>query len=226
MSMFSYEKIADGFVYYKNIYNDPNYIIKKIEDLENKMRPFIEDGSYPFTKSYWDNWDYQDHEGKTLFFCKKAWFPNVNLLEESDQFYQEKKEIALYLFGGLEQAFRHYSTVMYPYAGRNIKGEVDQVSVLKYEKSGYLPEHIDQGISSRVLSVVAYLNDDYDGGEITFTSIGNGGITIKPEAGSAVFFPSNFVGSHTVSEITNGVRYSVPNWYHNRIDKVESDGSE
>ena len=37
-----------------------------------------------------------------------------------------------------------------------------------------------------------YLNDDYDGGEITFTSVGDGGITIKPEAGSAVFFPSNF----------------------------------
>jgi predicted 2-oxoglutarate/Fe(II)-dependent dioxygenase YbiX len=74
--------------------------------------------------------------------------------------------------------------------------------------------------------VVAYLNDDYEGGEITFTSVGSGGITIKPEAGSAVFFPSNFVGSHTISEVKNGTRYAVPNWYHNRLEKVESDGSE
>jgi hypothetical protein len=224
--MFTYEKIADGFVYYKNIYDNPQHIINKIEELENKIKPFIEDGSYPFTQSYWEDWDYDNHDGQKLIFCKKAWFPNVNLLQESDMFYNEKKEISNYLFGGLEQAYKHYSTVVYPYAGRNIKGDVDQVSVLKYEPSGYLPEHIDQGISSRVLSVVAYLNDDYDGGEITFTSIGDGGVTIKPEAGSAVFFPSNFVGSHTISEITRGTRYAVPNWYHNRIDKVESDGSE
>ncbi len=224
--MFTYEKLADGFVYYKNIYENPEKIIEKIEHLEEKMKSFVEDGSYQFTQSYWEDWDYETHDGQRLVFCKKAWFPNLKLLQNDDLFYDEKKEISEYLFGGLEKAFNHYSQIMYPYAGRNIKGEVDQVSVLKYEPSGYLPEHIDQGISSRVLSVVSYLNDDYDGGEITFTSIGDGGITIKPEAGSAVFFPSNFVGSHKISEIRSGTRYSVPNWYHNRIDKVESDGSE
>lgn len=224
--MLSYQKLADGFVYYKNIYENPLQIINKIEELEAKMEPLIKDGSYPYTRSYWEDWDYQTHEGNTLIFCKKAWFPNPNNIDSNDIFYNEKMEIGKALFSGLENAYNHYSTVLYPYAGRNIKGDVDQVSVLKYEKSGYLPEHIDQGISSRVLSVVAYLNDDYEGGEITFTSIGNNGITIKPEAGSAVFFPSNFVGSHVISEIKNGIRYAVPNWYHNRIEKVESDGSE
>jgi hypothetical protein len=224
--MFTFEKIADGIVYYKNIYENPQRIIENVENLEEKMKPFIENGSYPHTRSYWEDWDYETHEGEKLVFCKKAWFPSPSHIAKDDIFYNEKMEIAKELFYGLESAFYHYSNVLYPYAGRNIKGEVDQVSILRYEKSGYLPEHIDQGISSRVLSVVAYLNDDYDGGEITFTSVGNGGITIKPEAGSAVFFPSNFVGSHVISEVTRGIRYAVPNWYHNRLEKVESDGSE
>jgi len=224
--MFTHEKIADGFVYYKNIYKNPNKIIENIEALENEMQPFIEDGTYPYTSSYWEDWSYETNEGDTLIFCKKAWIPNPENIQKDDKFYNKKMEIAIDLFSGLNDAYQHYSRVLYPYAGRNIKGDVDQVSILKYEKSGYLPEHIDQGISSRVLSVVAYLNDDYEGGEITFTNIGDGGITIKPEAGSAVFFPSNYVGAHKISEIKSGIRYAVPNWYHNRIDKVESDGSE
>lgn len=224
--MFSYEKIADGIVYYKNIYSNPQEIIDNIELLESLIKPVIEDGSYPHTQSYWEDWDYETHEGEKLIFCKKAWIPSPENIDLNDIFYKEKMKVATALFSGLDNAFQHYANVLYPYAGRNIKGNVDQVSILKYEKAGYLPEHIDQGISSRVLSVVAYLNDDYEGGEITFTSVGNGGITIKPEAGSAVFFPSNYVGSHKISEIKNGIRYAVPNWYHNRIDKVESDGSE
>jgi hypothetical protein len=224
--MFTYEKLADGIVYYRNIYNNPQKIIDDIEKMESAIKPSIDDGSYDHTRSYWEDWDYETNDGERLVFCKKAWIPSPENIESNDKFYKEKMQVSVELFSGLGKAFEHYSTIMYPYAGRNIKGKVDQVSILKYEKSGYLPEHIDQGISSRVLSVVAYLNDDYEGGEITFTSVGNGGITIKPEAGSAVFFPSNYVGSHKINEIKSGIRYAVPNWYHNRIDKVESDGSE
>jgi predicted 2-oxoglutarate/Fe(II)-dependent dioxygenase YbiX len=70
-----------------------------------------------------------------------------------------------------------------------------------------------------------YLNDNYTGGEINFPHVGNG-ITIKPEAGSAIFFPSNFVFTHSVNEISEGIRYSLPNWYHNMKNKVQSNGSE
>lgn len=223
--MFTYEKLADGFVYYKNIYSDPYEIIKKIDKLQDVLSEEIEAGTYEADMDAWKDWSHEGNNGETLIFCKKAWLPSPENLNQDDKFYNQKLEISKALFSGLEDAYNHYSTILYPYAGRNIKGVVEQISILKYEKSGYLPDHIDQGISSRVLSVVAYLNDDYDGGEITFTSVGEGGITIKPEAGSAVFFPSNYIGSHTISEVTRGVRYAVPNWYHNRIDKVESDGS-
>jgi hypothetical protein len=217
--MFTYEKIADGFVYYKNVYKNPKSIIDNIEHLQNILMKENNNKNL-----IWQNW--YNKANNDLIFCKKFWIQNPIKMNKEEIFYNEKLAIAEPIFSGLDLVYQHYSKILYPYAARNIKGNVDEVNILKYEKSGHLPEHIDQGISSRVLSVVAYLNDDYEGGEITFTSIGDGGISIKPESGSAIFFPSNFVGSHTVKEITSGTRYAVPNWYHNRIDKIGSDGTE
>jgi predicted 2-oxoglutarate/Fe(II)-dependent dioxygenase YbiX len=97
------------------------------------------------------------------------------------------------------------------------------LSILKYSKSGYLPPHQDQGVSSRVLSTVGYLNDNYDGGEINFPYVG---VTIKPESGSVIFFPSNFVYVHEVRPMANGVRYAVPQWYHSLKDPRQSNGDE
>jgi predicted 2-oxoglutarate/Fe(II)-dependent dioxygenase YbiX len=57
-----------------------------------------------------------------------------------------------------------------------------------------------------------YLNDDYVGGEITFRQ---SKVTIKPSAGSIVFFPSNFLYVHEVDSVLKGPRYALPTWFHN-----------
>jgi predicted 2-oxoglutarate/Fe(II)-dependent dioxygenase YbiX len=84
--------------------------------------------------------------------------------------------------------------------------------VLKYEKAGFLPGHTDQGVSTRCVSVLIYLNDDYEGGNIVFP---NSKVSLKPEAGSMLFFPSNFLYVHEIEPILSGTKYSLPNWYHN-----------
>ena len=84
--------------------------------------------------------------------------------------------------------------------------------LLRYDKTGHLRAHQDQGVSTRVLSVLLYLNDDYEGGEIEFM---HSKIKIKPEPGSVLFFPSNFLYVHEVYPVTKGPRYALPNWYHN-----------
>lgn len=57
---------------------------------------------------------------------------------------------------------------------------------------------------------VIYLNDDYEGGEIYFP---DQGIDFKPKAGTVVFFPSNNMFIHGVKEITNGNRYTCPQFW-------------
>jgi hypothetical protein len=52
-----------------------------------------------------------------------------------------------------------------------------------------------------------YINDDYEGGELYFP---NQGIKFKPKVGAAYFFPGDMNYIHGVSEITSGIRYTVP----------------
>jgi Rps23 Pro-64 3,4-dihydroxylase Tpa1-like proline 4-hydroxylase len=119
----------------------------------------------------------------------------------------------------------HYSTKLYPFAKNNLKSRERVMHLLRYDKGGYLPPHQDQGVSTRVLSVLLYLNDDYEGGEIEFPQ---SGVKIKPSAGSLIFFPSNFLYVHTVHPLISGQRYSLPNWYHNVTyeNKKDSTGKE
>lgn len=66
-------------------------------------------------------------------------------------------------------------------------------------------------ISNRMISVVLYLNDDYQGGEIEFPFQK---ISIKPKKGLLLIFPSNFCYAHIAKPVTEGTKYSIVTWYH------------
>lgn len=76
----------------------------------------------------------------------------------------------------------------------------------KYHKDGEIGPHIDKNdknpMNTMDWTALIYLNDDYDGGELTFTELG---ITIKPTAGSVVFFPCTAV--HEAKPVANGEKY-------------------
>ncbi len=90
--------------------------------------------------------------------------------------------------------------------------------VLKYDKSNFFKNHIDDGPAfSRTLSVLIYLNDEYTGGELVFD---NFDVSYRPSAGDVVMFSSAFPYRHRVEEITDGVRYVIVNWYsYAKIEK-------
>ncbi len=215
-----YEHIAPGFVYYKNIINNPSEIIKNIEDLESKREQ--SQGYFSDSVKPWIAWDYDHGKNEKTVFCWQKFIPKPEDINKTDLFYDEQLAISESLFGSLELGLNHYFK-LYPYAQKNIKSREKTMHVLKYKESGHLPAHSDHGISSRVLSALLYLNDDYEGGEITFPHIG---FSQKPKAGSLIFFPSNFVFVHEVNAVTSGTRYALPNWYHNRSTPYYSDGSE
>ena len=59
-----------------------------------------------------------------------------------------------------------------------------------------------------ILSCLASLNDDYEGGELIFFEDEK----IELKAGSVMVFPSSFLYPHEVKEITKGTRYSFVSW--------------
>ncbi len=212
--------LALGMVYYKNIIPDPDVLISKIEALENKRADSPEYKSL-FVRP-WQPWDYDQGGKERTVFCWQKFIPKPEDIPTSDKFYKEQLEISEALFGGLEKGLNDYFSI-YPYAQKNIKSREKTMHLLKYKEAGFLPAHSDHGISSRVLSALLYLNDDYDGGNIRFPHCD---IDMKPEAGSLLFFPSNYIYIHEVSAITKGTRYALPNWYHNRTQPYYSDGTE
>jgi hypothetical protein len=219
---FDFEILDLGLVYYKNIIDNPQEIIKEIEKLELR---YLNDKQEKNTSiKPWIKWTYGEGDDQ-LMFCWQKFIPQVKDISEQDPYFKEQVKISSELFGALEKTLDHYSNTLYPFAGKNIKSREKTMHILKYDKSGHLPAHQDQGISSRVLSVLLYLNDDYEGGEIEFR---HSGIKFKPKAGSILFFPSNFLYVHEVYPVTKGPRYALPNWYHNlpEEDKRNSTGKE
>jgi len=68
------------------------------------------------------------------------------------------------------------------------------------------------------LTILFYINDNYNGGEIVFPEEN---ISIKPKANSVIIFPSNKV--HAVSEVLDGKRYMTQTYiYKGHYDKYDS----
>jgi hypothetical protein len=208
-SNLEYEILDLGLVYYKNILKNPKNLIDKIEDLD---RRYHEENTRHDETSVrpWVPWI--NDNGSNEIFNYQKFIPQVVDISNLDKYVNEQIFISSELFGALDITLKHYSTALYPFAEKNIKSREATMHLLRYDKTGHLPAHQDQGVSTRVLSVLLYLNDDYEGGEIEFR---HSNVKIKPEAGSVLFFPSNFLYVHEVYPVTKGPRYALPNWYHN-----------
>lgn len=106
---------------------------------------------------------------------------------------------------------------IYEYRNRHsLQLERDEgLRVLKYSGGAEYRAHYDAGPGvPRVLSLVAWLNDDYDGGQLEFPFFNT---TIQPSAGGMVIFPANFAYTHyahPVGENNNDIKYSLVTWFH------------
>ncbi len=104
----------------------------------------------------------------------------------------------------------------------------DRINILKYNPTpGNHPNamhyHTDNheyehGRGSKwTLTVTIYLNDDYDGGDISFLNEENGEvIDYKPKAGDITVFPSFSPFYHAVKRVDNGNKYLIRMFWHHK----------
>jgi hypothetical protein len=117
-------------------------------------------------------------------------------------------------------------------------------NIKKYAVGTAMGAHFDQLDGDKTLrySLVMYLNDDFEGGEISFTLSDYDGVlnktnstpdldhekalkegimdfSIKPKANSVIIFPSSAPYHHTAHLVKTGFKYMVPgHWIHNNMN--------
>ena len=92
-------------------------------------------------------------------------------------------------------------------------------SVLRYENNQEYKWHCDgkpflipndpSMSHNRLISIVCYLNDNFEGGETKVLDT-----PWKPVKGKALIFPSNWAYPHCAMPVTLGTKYSIATWYH------------
>lgn len=198
-----YNKLAPGIFVYEDVLEDLNLFVKNIENSLN---------------------------GGTV-----SWHEDVTVISNGVEFIDKKirslselsipykiSKFALESHSTPQQAFNNIvGNILYnsltpiekDYSIKNNNIETfahDEYYIFKYEKDSFFSDHVDDSISfPRVISLVFYLNDDYDGGEIEFPEFN---IKHKPKKNTVLLFPSNFVYHHSVKPVTAGIRYCVTTW--------------
>jgi hypothetical protein len=157
---------------------------------------------------------------------------NISLTDTTD-------EKNTYIYSTLQKAF---DDVARDYA--QAQGITDEPKLFpvypikKYEAGTFMGAHFDQqeGDERLKVSFVMYLNDDYEGGEISFTIASPGGIlkearppadfsdaeqglnytfAVKPKAGSMIVFPPSPPYHHTAHLVKSGEKIMIPqHWIH------------
>lgn len=194
--MLSYEAPHEKIHVYKNMLSQHDDIISLIEQLDSQ-----ENNIFP----KWKMWFPSGAEGNEdlAFGSQKRMSDHVLIKDDS----QENK---LYwdLFNAINDASNHYAKI------HNIEiGKLAPLSISKYKPGASMGRHTDSNGSEgpQTISVVCYLNDNYEGGQIRFAEQD---ITIKAEAGSIVIFPSKPPFFHESMPVISGFKYISPGFWN------------
>lgn len=99
--------------------------------------------------------------------------------------------------------------IVHKYAKENsieIK-QLESFHLARYTQGQFFKEHTDRTEEfPRKISVVVYLNDNYEGGKITFTNLE---LSFKPSESTVFVFPSTEEFAHFAEPVLSGIKYVV-----------------
>lgn len=230
--------LEDKVYYYTDVIDNFDVLMKTISELDELGSP---DGLINF----WDLWT-SSNDKSFIYGVTKTFDPFA--IKGLSQTIREKME---YVYKSVLDSFvkvsRDYAESL---------GDLEQpkmfpvFNIKKYDCLTDMGSHFDQLDGDKTLkySLVMYLNDDYEGGEISFQLKDyNGGWTseggwqsgapavdpdyqvavkqksidfgVKPEINSVIIFPSGAPYFHTAHRLKRGTKYMIPgHWIHNHMN--------
>jgi hypothetical protein len=98
-------------------------------------------------------------------------------------------------------------------------------TIKKYNTDQMIDTHTDrdnnEGFSTYDWTALIYLNDNYGGGELEFNKLG---YSIKPKAGSIIFFSTDEL--HKAHHVTSGNKYFIFFYIHSKFGYTHSIGEK
>lgn len=192
-------ELAKGIVRYDNVF-DAEDLIQIIEKEASKDWPYL-------------SWAPSATGNSSISEYRTSYQMEIGILLNQDVVSGHRLYRASELWKNM---FSAIDGQVFEYRGRYSLGlsSDEGYRVLKYSNGSEYHEHIDwHPENDRQISVVGWLNDDYEGGELYFKHFD---LTVKPKAGSLVIFPSNFLYLHAALPVgeTNkhDIKYSFVTW--------------
>jgi hypothetical protein len=201
-----FEELAPGIHVYKNVMKDVDLFLKNIKNV------FDSNGVISWDVDALIIRDGKEYVDKTIrdvnVFSVPYKLAKVLLETHSNPRQTFNNIVANKLYESLDPIEKHYMS-HYRFTAK----EHDTYYVMKYEENNFFKIHTDDGAEyPRTLSLVYYLNSDYEGGEIEFPRFG---VKYKPVGNDVILFPSNYMYDHLVHNVTSGDRFAVASWLMN-----------
>jgi hypothetical protein len=232
------EILNEKVYYYTDAIDNFDKFMETIKELDDIGSP---DGHI----NNWDLWT-SSNDKDFIYGVTKTY--DIQAIEGFDSIIKEKMA---YIYQSVMDTFNKVSK---DYA--EAIGDTDEprifptFNIKKYNPNTDMGSHFDQLDGDKTLrySLVMYLNDDCEGGEISFQLKDyDGGWTsdkgwvsgapavdpdydaavaqksfdfaVKPKANSVIIFPSGAPYFHTAHRVKNGIKYMVPgHWIHNDME--------
>lgn len=200
-TMFDLKVLGTDIWYWENALSFPEHLKDFIDKIDE------EPDSYSRI-SKWENWTASDDN--KLVYGKTKNIDRSKLKISTGSDILDKK--TLYIANSFLMAFQ-MCTDRYLDSRKLDKNKydlnLDRITIKAWNEGQSMGPHFDgqDGNKNLAFSLVAYINDDYEGGEINFP---NHNVTIKPKSGSLIMFPSQEPYIHEVKPIVSGTRYMSP----------------
>lgn len=238
MTMKPVQKLHEEVFLYEDVIDDPKRLVALVEelDLDESVHSVIPE---------WGFWFSNSADGHSFGSKKDFNLEGLATLES------DRKEDVEYVVGQITSAIEKVAKAYYK--DRQLEGEPNIspfAGVMKYRPGCEMGAHFDAQAGDQTLkySIVVYLNDNYEGGEISFiirkpdlrnpknsdlrpkadlADPHNEGLidfTLKPKAGSALIFPSTHPYNHQVHKIYSGDKYIFPGFVF--IDEFDQNSEE
>ena len=206
--MSNYIKLEKNIIYFESFIPDCNKLLDIIEETKTDA---VTD---------WDLWRaYGNTSSDPYGEIKKIKRGKLNKVID-----QVEKDKSLFIIDSLVNsmilAIKEYGNIFnidqnkIEYASSILLEDETEIGIYKYFEGQSMGSHVDYNEDNNYLeyTIVIYLNDDYEGGELYFNEFD---IKLKPKAGSIVMYPSSFPYLHESLKIAKGRKSLITHHWRN-----------